>query len=74
MQTSFQKHMLTKFGHKGICSDATHGTTGYDFKLISQLVVDELGEGCPVAWCLSNREDFKALKVFNKIIRENNGI
>ena len=27
------------------------------FKLITLLVVDEHGEGFPVAWCIANRED-----------------
>ena len=44
---------------KVICIDSTHKTTGYDFLLITVMVVDEYGEGYPVAWCLSNREDGK---------------
>lgn len=28
MQTQFQSHLLKKFGNKGLCCDATHGTTG----------------------------------------------
>ena len=46
---------------------------GYDFKLTSLLIVDEFGEGFPVAWCLSNREDFSVLKVFCEKIKEKNG-
>ncbi len=37
--------------------DSTHGTNGYDFKLISIVVVDQFGEGFLVAWCFSNWED-----------------
>ncbi len=40
-----------------VCIDSTHGTNGYDFKLISIVVVDEFGEGFPVAWCFSNQEE-----------------
>ena len=72
IQTTLQKHMMGLYAPKGICTDATHGTTGYDFKLISYLVVDDLDEGFPVAWCISNREDYGALKVFNKVIKDNN--
>ena len=64
--------MMGLYAPKRICTDATHGTTGYDFKLISYLVVDDLDEGFPVAWCISNREDYVALKVFNKVIKDNN--
>ena len=28
-----------------LCVDSTHGTNGYDFTLITVLVVDEYGEG-----------------------------
>ena len=31
---------------------------GYDFKLRSLLVIDDFGEGLPIGWCLSNKEDF----------------
>ena len=37
--------------------DGTHGTNGYDFLPISVLVINEFGEGFPVARCLSNRQD-----------------
>ena len=49
--------MLKKFGGKVVCVDATIGTNAYEFKLITLLVVDEYGEGFPVAWCIANRED-----------------
>ena len=64
MQTEFQKHLMQKFGSKGLCCDTTHGTTGYDFKLNSLLVLDEFEEGVPVAFCLSNRDDFAFMKLF----------
>ena len=31
VQTEAHKHLMRQFGGKGICCDATHGTTGYDF-------------------------------------------
>ena len=52
------------FGGKGICCDSTYGTIGYDFKLTSLLAVDDFGEGFPVAWYLSNHEDFNTMEVF----------
>ena len=53
-----------------ICIGSTHGTNGYDFTLISILIVDEYGEGFPVGWCISNREDqFLLINFFNAIKR-----
>ena len=43
--------------------DATHGTTQYDIQLISILVIDQHGEGLPVAWAISNRVDSTLLLV-----------
>ena len=57
IQTPLQAAMLKEFGNNIILIDSTHRTTGYDFQLITIVVVDELGEGYPIAWCLSNRED-----------------
>ena len=41
--------------------------------LVTIVVVDEYGEGYPVAWCLSNREDQFALENFLKPIRKRIG-
>ena len=46
-----------------ICVDSTHGTNRYNFNLITIIVVDEYGEGYPVVWCVSNREDQVLLQV-----------
>ena len=64
IQSEAQKTMAKQFGKNGICCDSTHGTNGYDFLLTSMLVVDEFGEGVPVAWCISNREDYSFMKIF----------
>ena len=61
IQTSLQKEMLREFApNRVVCMDSTHGTNVYRFYLITVLVVDDFGEGLPVAWCLSNREDEQA--------------
>ena len=70
IQTPLETDMMrTLCNGRVVCVDTTHGTNGYDFTLITVVVVDEYGEGLPVAWCISNREDqfllmnfFKALK------------
>ncbi len=74
LQTPLQKELLQKCGHKRIvCVDATHGTNSYDFLLLMVLVVDELGEGFPIAWCYSNKEDSTAITIFFQHLRDRVG-
>ena len=71
IQTPLQTEVVQNCGsNKVVCLDATHGTNGYDFKLISVLVVDEFGEGFPVACCFSNREDKTLLLNFLKHLKQ----
>ena len=44
--------------------DSTHGTSHYDFYLTTLLIVDEWGEGVPVAWLVSNHETTAVLVEF----------
>ena len=53
--------------------DDTHGTNSYHFSLITVLVVDEFGEGNPVAWCLCNRTDLYVLIDFMMAVKKNAG-
>ena len=73
IQTQFQRDMLCKYGDTCVCMDATHGTNMYDFNLITVLVIDEFGEGIPVAWAISNREDVTLLVQFFKAIEKRTG-
>ena len=73
IQTEFQRDILQKFGSNIVCIDSTHGTNAYDFKLTTIIVVDEYGEGVPVGWMISNREDALILIEFFKTIRERVG-
>ena len=68
LQTEFQRDAMMQYGSKVILMDATHGTTQYDFQLISILVIDDFGEGLPVAWAISNREDVTLLVQFLKAV------
>ena len=74
IQTEFQREMLQKFGHDTICIDSTHGIDMYDFYLITVVVIDKYGEGIPVAWILSNREDAMAINSFFTTLKEACGI
>lgn len=73
MQTPLQASMLKQFSAKVICFDGTHGTNGYNFTLVTVMVVDEYGEGLPVAWCISNKEDQTLLANFYRAIRKRVG-
>ena len=73
LQTEFQKDAMKRYGNKAILMDATHSTTQYNFQLISILVMDDHGEGLPVGWALSNREDVALLVQFLKAVHERVG-
>ena len=74
LQTPLQANLMKKFAKKVVCIDSTHKTTGYDFLLITMLVVDEYGEGLPVAWCLSTREDEAIVTTFFQHIKQKVGL
>ena len=74
LQTSVQARIMRQFGHERIvCIDSTHGTNSYHFSLVTVLVTDEFGEGYPVGWCLSNREDQFVLQHFFNAMKEKIG-
>ena len=74
IQTPFQTTLMKKLGdEKIICIDSTFGTTGYNFSLVTVIVVDELGEGYPVGWCLFNREDAIVIRAFLEAIKKRTG-
>ena len=73
-QTNLQGIVMKEFGNNIICIDSTHKTTGYDFVLVTILVIDEFSEGYPVAWCLSTREDQVVLNLFLNEIKKRNGV
>ena len=73
IQTPFQKYVMRQYGNKAVLMDATQSTTQYKFLLISIVVIDDYGEGVPVAWAISNREDTTLLIKFLKGIHANVG-
>ena len=73
IQTEFQRDAMLQYGNKAILMDATHGTTQYDFLLISLLVIDDHGEGIPAAWAITNREDTAILVQFLKAVHSQVG-
>ena len=74
IQTKLQERVMQRLTNdRVLCVDSTHGTNGYDFTLITVIVTDEYGEGFPVAWCVSNREDQLLLINFFKALRSRVG-
>lgn len=74
LQTDFQASLLREFSCNGVCMDSTHGTNMYDFLLTTLMVIDEFGQGQPVAWFLSNRETFEFIELFLTKIRDASGM
>lgn len=68
LQTEFQRDTMKQYGNEVIMMDATHGTTQYNFQLITMFVIDDHGAGLPVAWAISNREDTTLLTEFLKAV------
>lgn len=56
--------MLHIFGREKVCIDDTHGLNSYQYQLYSLVVIDEYGNGIPVAYCFSNRSDTYVMKIF----------
>ena len=72
-QTRYQLDMLRAFGGNVVCCDATHGTNVYGFYLVTLMIIDDFGEGVPVAWAICNHEDTCTLKVFFQSMKEKSG-
>lgn len=75
LQSPFQANMLKNCSsQKAVFVDDTHGTNAYGFHLTTLLVVDEYGEGFPVAWCISSHIDTESITKFFGAVKENVGI
>jgi hypothetical protein len=71
IQTITQRQFMLQFGAGSVvCLDSTHGTNQYDFNLVTAMVVDDFGQGNPVAFMISTKEDESVLTAFFKAIKE----
>lgn len=65
IQTITQRQFMLQFGiNNVVCLDSTHGTNQYGFNLITMMVVDDFGEGNPVAFMICTRETESVLTNF----------
>jgi len=69
IMTKFQSELFLKFDNDKICIDGTHGLNAYNFQLYSLVVVDEYGNGYPVAFCFSNKSDTALFKHYFQCIK-----
>lgn len=74
IMTQFQSKMFLKFGKDKVCIHGTHGLNSYNFQLYSLVVVDEYGNGIPVAFCFSNKYDTATYKHYFQCIKNTIGI
>lgn len=65
-----QCELLKKYGTDSICIDSTHGLNSYGFELVTVMVLDDMRQGFPCAFLISNRIDEEVLKVFFSCIRD----
>ncbi|XP_072400207.1 uncharacterized protein [Diabrotica undecimpunctata] len=64
-----QCEILKKFGSDCICPDSTHGMNTFDFQLTTLMIIDDMRQGFPCAFLISNRVDKEVLKVLFSHIR-----
>lgn len=68
-----QLELLKQFGNDCVCIDGTHGLNAYKFELITLLVIDDMRQGFPCAFFITNRTDADALEIFFDIVKKNLG-
>ena len=61
---NYQQSMLEKYRHDVIFIDETRGMNSYHFNLTTLLVLDNMREGFPCAFMISNRIDEAVLTIF----------
>ena len=54
---STQQSDILESNPRTLCVDSTHGVTGYDYFLMTLLVINNFGKGFPVAWAICSREN-----------------
>lgn len=73
IMNSGHKDIAMKFGADCICLDSTHGLNGYGFEMTTLLVIDDMRQGFPCAFLISNRMDSEILEIFFNLIRKEVG-
>ncbi|KAJ8914484.1 hypothetical protein NQ315_002756 [Exocentrus adspersus] len=66
-----QKVVLEKYGKDCVCLDSTHSVNQYAFELTTLLVLDELHQGFPCSFMISNKTNETFMSIFFKCIKSN---
>jgi len=74
IMNDYQKSMISKFGNDVICIDETHGMNSYHFNLTTIMVLDDLREGFPCCFMISNKVNEVVLRILFSKIRDETGI
>lgn len=69
LMNNAQAEMMEKFGGDCICVDGTHGLNSYNFEIHTLMVIDDMRQGFPCAFLMSNRSDETVLKIFFSFIK-----
>nr|CAI5819476.1 unnamed protein product [Callosobruchus analis] len=68
-----QSQMLQSHGKEYICLDRIHGTIGYNYQLVTLLVVDDIGQGFPCSFLISSRSDKEVISIFFEHVKDRIG-
>lgn len=69
IMNEFQEKQLIEFGGDKICIDGTHKMNNYHFQLFTLVVVNDYGNGMPVAFCFSNKGETKIFELFFESVK-----
>lgn len=69
IMTEDQKMMLLNYAQNYICIDGIHGLNNNNFKLYTLLVLDELHQGFPCSFLVSNRSDEVVMNTYFNCIK-----
>ena len=64
---------ILRSNERTLCVDATHGVTGYGYYLLTILVVDIFGQGYPIGWCITSRENGLIWNIFALSLKKKTG-
>ncbi|VEN59296.1 unnamed protein product [Callosobruchus maculatus] len=73
VMTESQSQILQSHGTDYICIDRTHGTIGYNYQLVTVLVVDGIGQGFPCSFLISSRSDKEVISIFFEHVKDRIG-
>lgn len=74
IMNSGQLSTFKKFANDCICVDGTHGVNSYQFELHTLLVLDDLRQGFPCCFCISNRSDETIMTLFFDCVKKESGL